>query len=1614
MASARAPKQRVLTTNETLTSFEAWKANLLYILTLDNAFAPYLETSWTKTSVDTNRGLKDDSVENVFAKTAAQKKIQLELMLGMIANYAPIISRNSIIKQSTSLSSVWQMIKTHYHFQSTGSQFLDFCTIRRLPEERPEDLYQRLHTFVENGLLTRESGITHHDDPPLVDEELSPTLESMIVLRWLELINKDLPRLVQQRYCTELRSRTLPSIRHEISLAINSLLDEINLTVETRALTMGDRFKPRQARTTMHRKSPVCPICKHANRPSNHYLSKCTLLPDTDKKFLFRARALEMHEDSPDEHSDDSHDFDPQEITQSVSTIRVSRIEVESCPNLDVFYGGKATRLTLDTGCTGNIIRLDVAQELGIPIRPTKQRAVQADGATPLDVIGEVAVKFHRDHHELSFLGLVSRTLDVPILAGTPFQSSNDVYARPNRKVVYIKESAYPYITNAEKIQQVRLCTFDTLRSPQKASIFPGEYLELPLPSSFHGSTEVAIEPLSEWLKHDISDIVGNSVRLKNHSSDIHVVKKHDHVCHVRPVIHLDNSPDAAAVLETPTLVASPKVRTTCHSQSISVDPDKVLSPAQRTEFSELHTSFDDVFGQVTTGYNGAFGPIEAVVNMGPTLPPQRRGRLPLYPAKNLQTLQDNLDILESKGILAKPDDFGINVEYVNPTFLVKKSNDTFRTVTAFADIGRFAKPTPSLMPDVESTLRTIAQWNYIICTDMSMAYFQIPLSKDSMKYCGVATPFRGVRIYTRSAMGMPGSEAALEEIMSRVLGSCMLEGYTAKVADDLYIGGDTVEELLQHWQTVLSHLSQANIKLSPTKTVICPTKTVILGWLWEKGTLSSTSHRRSALSSCEPPATVKGLRSYIGAYKALSRVIPGSAQFIIPLDDVAAGRESKEKIMWTDSLIHSFKAAQDHLQQAKTITLPRTDDRLWLVTDGAVKYPGVGATLYVERDNHLLPSGFFSAKLKKHQITWLPCEIESLAIASATKFFGPYLVQSSHKTVCLTDSKPCVQAFDKLCRGEFSSSPRVSTMLSTASRFHISIRHLAGFKNLVADFESRNVPLCVNDSCQVCSFVDRLQEISVCDINITDILEHRSNLPYVSRKAWLQIQRECENVSTAVAYLTNGTRPNKKLTKMSDTKRYLRFCSVATDGLLVVKQETSLLGPRETIVVPRSSADGLLTALHIKLKHPSAHQLKQVIARFFYILDIKGVVDNVTQSCHECASLRSFPKHQQEQSTSEPAAGVGRRLAADVIKRAQQNILLVRETVTSFTSSTFLDAETADCARQGLLLLTLNLIPLDGPPSVIRTDPAPCFQSLVHDQQLALHNIVIEIGNHKNQNKNPIAERAVQELEEEIKRVSPGGSQITPTQLASATATLNSRLRSRGLSAREMLYMRDQHSFAQIKSVTDDFLIEDQHQSRISNHEQSMRSKNPRAQPRMAPLLKKGDIVYLVDERSKHNVRDRYIVSSLDGEWCNIQKFAGLSLMKRNYRVKRSSCYLVPAHVPPTQSLTANASDDSDNDSVLSDLEADQRHAELGAQQPVELQHPPEPQPLSQPHSQLTSQPQAASENHISPIETSPLCTPMEPTTQKSPRTVHTPVHPRRSTRPRRPNTRYKDFVRH
>ena len=117
--TATAQRQWALTENESNTTFEEWRTNLMSILSLEQAFTPFLQpdSKW-------GRKTKTSPLRGFHGTDAAQQVATLETMLGLIANYAPVISRGTVVKSSTSLKSVWNAICLYYGIQCNHDDHL--------------------------------------------------------------------------------------------------------------------------------------------------------------------------------------------------------------------------------------------------------------------------------------------------------------------------------------------------------------------------------------------------------------------------------------------------------------------------------------------------------------------------------------------------------------------------------------------------------------------------------------------------------------------------------------------------------------------------------------------------------------------------------------------------------------------------------------------------------------------------------------------------------------------------------------------------------------------------------------------------------------------------------------------------------------------------------------------------------------------------------------------------------------------------------------------------------------------------------------------------------------------------------------------------------------------------------------------------------------------------------------------------------------------------------------------------------------------------------------------------------------------------------------------------
>ena len=136
---------------------------------------------------------------------------------------------------------------------------------------------------------------------------------------------------------------------------------------------------------------------------------------------------------------------------------------------------------------------------------------------------------------------------------------------------------------------------------------------------------------------------------------------------------------------------------------------------------------------------------------------------------------------------------------------------------------------------------------------------------------------------------------------------------------------------------------------------------------------------------------------------------------------------------------------------------------------------------------------------------------------------------ESKHTTECLTDLKTCVQAFEKLSKGGFSLSPRISSFLLNLNALNISLHHVSGSSITLTDFGSRNPIMCDDKSCQVCKFIDEHMDVAIQGITVASIEDGSSRMPFYNLRTWKEAQKLDADLKRTHAQLLSGTHPGKK-----------------------------------------------------------------------------------------------------------------------------------------------------------------------------------------------------------------------------------------------------------------------------------------------------------------------------------------------------------------------------------------------------------------------------------------------------------------------------------------------------
>ena len=131
----------------------------------------------------------------------------------------------------------------------------------------------------------------------------------------------------------------------------------------------------------------------------------------------------------------------------------------------------------------------------------------------------------------------------------------------------------------------------------------------------------------------------------------------------------------------------------------------------------------------------------------------------------------------------------------------------------------------------MEAILRKLQDARYIPTIDLSSAYHQIPLRKESQALTAFTVPGMGLFEFTRMPYEVVGGPAILQELSDRIIRPEM-ELHAFSYLADIIIVTETFEEHVKWLSHVLQRIKNAGLTINREESEFCRSEFKFLGVL--------------------------------------------------------------------------------------------------------------------------------------------------------------------------------------------------------------------------------------------------------------------------------------------------------------------------------------------------------------------------------------------------------------------------------------------------------------------------------------------------------------------------------------------------------------------------------------------------------------------------------------------------------------------------------------------------------------------------------------------------------------------------------------------------------------
>ena len=415
-------------------------------------------------------------------------------------------------------------------------------------------------------------------------------------------------------------------------------------------------------------------------------------------------------------------------------------------------------------------------------------------------------------------------------------------------------------------------------------------------------------------------------------------------------------------------------------------------------------------------------------------------------PPHQYEEVRKHLDEMLRMGAIRRS-----NSPWASAVVLVRKKDGALRFCIDLRKLNERTVKDAYSLPRIEDSLDVLNGSCIFTSIDLKSGYWQVELDEKSIPLTAFTVGPLGFYECVQMPFGLTNAPATFQRLMESCLSDLHLN-WCIIYLDDVIVFSKTPEEHIAQLEAVFKKISDAGLKLKPSKCEFFKKRIHYLGHIVSNKGIETDPKKIEAIVNWPGPRTVHEVRKFLGFTNYYRKFVYKYAHIARPLNKLISGENAKKKhkrVEWGNGQEQAFQKLKEACTKTPVLAYADYKKSFRLNTDASEL--GLGSVLYQQQeDGTSRVIAYASRSLSKTEKNYSAHKLEFLALKWAvTERFHEYLYGGEFEVYM--DNNPLTYV---LTTAKLDATGQ--RWIASLANYNFKIHYRSGKTNIDADVLSR------------------------------------------------------------------------------------------------------------------------------------------------------------------------------------------------------------------------------------------------------------------------------------------------------------------------------------------------------------------------------------------------------------------------------------------------------------------------------------------------------------------------------------------------------------------------------